>query len=149
MTLGEESEVRREKLTFHISPITSHKSSSTPGGGTIISEPGSAADKVARIHSTAGGSPCTSTIFFGANFFAYATSASRVACALNWNCSMLQRTRCGGFLGSRATSPPVPAARRRPAGGFGVAEPPKKKQRCGGFICWRGKKNGREFWEIH
>src|SRR2546427_6179970 len=101
--------------------VTGVQTCALPICGTIISEAGSSADKVARIHSTAGGSPCTSTIFFAANFFAYSTSASRVACALNWNCSMLQRTRCGGFSGSRATSPPVPASRRRPAGDSGLA----------------------------
>src|SRR6266853_1396570 len=131
MTLGEESEVGREKLTFHISPITSHKSSSTPGGGTIISEPGSAADKVARIHSTAGGSPCTSTIFFGANFFAYATSASHVA-AVFQDQEQLRRP-CRRRAEDRRA---IRDSRSR-----------QKKSSAVGFRLVGGQKHWRAFWE--
>ena len=45
----------------------SHSSSSTPGVGTITSLPGNAAASCERVHSTAGTSPWTSTIFFGAS----------------------------------------------------------------------------------
>ena len=68
-------------LTREIYPI--HKSNSTPGAGTIISERGSSDSNVARIHSTAGGSPCTRTILRGESFLAYSISDSRVAWALN------------------------------------------------------------------
>src|SRR5437879_12994605 len=44
------------RLSFG-SLITVHNSNSMPGAGTMISDRGSAADKVARIQSTAGGSP--------------------------------------------------------------------------------------------
>jgi hypothetical protein len=47
-----------------------YNSNSTPGAATITSEPESWFDNVARIHSTAGGSPCTRRIFFGEIFFA-------------------------------------------------------------------------------
>src|ERR1700730_4516454 len=47
-----------------------YSSSSIPGAGTKTSVDGSAADKVARIHSTAGGSPCTRTILPGESFLA-------------------------------------------------------------------------------
>src|SRR5438128_954458 len=47
-----------------------YSSSSTPGAGTITFEPGSSDASFARIHSTAGGSPCTRTIFRGESFWA-------------------------------------------------------------------------------
>src|SRR4029077_8606259 len=47
-----------------------YSSSSTPLAGTKISVAGSAADNVARFHSTAGGSPCTRTILPGESFLA-------------------------------------------------------------------------------
>jgi hypothetical protein len=67
----------------HGSQITDHKSNSTPGVGIMTSESGSSLDNVARIHSTAGGSPCTRTILRGEIFLAYSINVSRVACALN------------------------------------------------------------------
>src|SRR5438874_13159246 len=50
--------------------LPDHNSIFTPGVGTITSEPGNRADNCARIHSTAGGSPWTSRIFFGPTFAA-------------------------------------------------------------------------------
>ncbi|MEY2498863.1 MAG: hypothetical protein QOD12_2419, partial [Verrucomicrobiota bacterium] len=46
-----------------------YNSNSTPGFGTITSDPGNAATSWACVHATAAGSPCTSTIFFGASRF--------------------------------------------------------------------------------
>src|SRR6266576_5036249 len=60
---------RSWRLSFG-SLITDHNSNSMPGVGTMISDRGSAADKVARIQSTAGGSPCTRTILPGESFLA-------------------------------------------------------------------------------
>src|SRR6266496_3083962 len=51
---------------------------SSPGVGTITSVFRSSAASVARIHSTAGGSPCTRTILRGEIFLAYSISPSRV-----------------------------------------------------------------------
>ncbi len=47
---------------------SNYNSTSTPGGGMIISLSGKASAADLRIHSTAGTSPCTSTSFFGATF---------------------------------------------------------------------------------
>src|SRR5207248_5444472 len=57
------------KPSSHAKPNQIHKSISTPGVGTITSLSGNAAMSCARVHSTAGTSPWTSTIFFGASFF--------------------------------------------------------------------------------
>jgi hypothetical protein len=50
--------------------LPDHNSISTPGVGTITSQLGNSLASRARIHSTAGGSPCTSRIFFGPTFAA-------------------------------------------------------------------------------
>ena len=61
---------RRQQFNINLALIERYSSNSTPGSGTMICDVESSFDNVARIHSTAGGSPWTRTIFFGEIFLA-------------------------------------------------------------------------------
>src|SRR5215813_13280123 len=54
----------------HRSRCTGYNSNSMPGIGTNTSVFGSSFESVTRIHSTAGGSPCTRTILLGESLLA-------------------------------------------------------------------------------